>query len=378
MPQYTHPERNVKLLQIYNSAPHYRESIFRLLDSTFDCDYIFGMSKGDIVQMDTSFLKGKVTKVNNKRLPGNFYWQEGVQKHLRKSYDTVIISGDTRCLSTWLFCIRARLFFRKKRVFFWTHGWYGKESRAETIMKKLFFGLPNGGMFLYGNYARKLMTGKGFDAEKLYVIHNSLAYEKQLEIRRSLKPDDVYEKHFVNDNPNLVFVGRLTVVKRLDMILLAMQKLRQDGRNYNLTLIGGGEQEDVLQAMAKELGLADNVWFYGPCYEEEQLGRLIYNADLCVSPGNVGLTAMHSMVFGTPVLTHNDFPRQMPEFEAVKEGETGGFFERDNVDSLSFALSGWFNVPGYDRERIREKCFAEIDQNWTPQYQVDVLKKHLI
>ena len=59
---------------MYNSAPHYRESIFRLVDNTFYCDYIFGMKMGDIKQMDTSFMKGTVTKVNNKRLPGNFYW----------------------------------------------------------------------------------------------------------------------------------------------------------------------------------------------------------------------------------------------------------------------------------------------------------------
>ena len=54
----------MKLLQVYNSAPHYRESIFRLVDSTFDCDYIFGMNMGDIKQMDTSFLNGIVTKIN--------------------------------------------------------------------------------------------------------------------------------------------------------------------------------------------------------------------------------------------------------------------------------------------------------------------------
>jgi len=333
---------------------------------------------GDIKQMDTSFMKGKVTKVNNKRLPGSLYWQEGVQKYLRQGYDTFIILGDTRCLSTWLFCIRARLFYPKKRIFFWTHGWYGKESRTEKALKKLFFRLPNGGIFLYGNYARQLMISEGFNADKLYVIHNSLAYERQLDIRKSLKLDDVYQKHFANDNPNLVFVGRLTKVKHLDMILNAMQKLKHSGENYNLTLIGGGEQKDELQAKAKELGLTDSVWFYGPCYDEEQLGHLIYNADLCVSPGNVGLTAMHSMVFGTPVLTHNDFPWQMPEFEAIKEGETGGFFERENVDSLCSALSGWFKVSGDNREQIREKCFAEIDQNWTPQFQIEVLKKHLI
>lgn len=368
----------MRLLHIYNSAPHYRESVFRLVDNTFDCDYIFGMSMGDIKQMDTSFLEGRVTKVNNKRLPGNFYWQVGVQKHLREGYDTFIILGDTRCLSTWLFCIRARLFFRKKRIFFWTHGWYGKENRIEKVLKKLFFRLPNGGVFLYGNYARQLMISEGFDADRLYVIHNSLAYERQLEIRQSLKQDDVYQNHFANDNPNLIFVGRLTKVKHLDMILQAMQMLKQKGKSYNLTLIGGGEQKEELQAKTEELGLTDCVWFYGPCYDEEQLGHLIYNADLCVSPGNVGLTAMHSMVFGTPVLTHNDFKWQMPEFEAIHEGITGAFFEIDNMDSLANAIEDWFKLKEGKRKEVRQACFHEIDTQWTPQYQLEVLKRHLL
>jgi len=368
----------MKILQIYNSAPHYRESIFRQIDNSFDCDYVFGKSMGDIKQMDTSFLKGNVTKVDNKYFLGPFYWQKGVQKFVKKGYDTYIILGDTRCLSTWLFCIRARLFFPKKRVFFWTHGWYGKESTLERILKKLFFRLPNGGIFLYGNYARELMIKEGFDANKLYVIHNSLAYEKQLEIRRSLKSDDVYQKHFANNNPNLVFVGRLTKVKHLDLVLQSLKRLKAEGILFNFTMIGGGEQEDELRALTKALAIEDNVWFYGPCYDEGQLGHLIYNADLCVSPGNVGLTAIHSMVFGTPVLTHNDFAWQMPEFEAIKEGETGGFFVRDDVDSLAEKISAWFSVEKYDRERIRQNCFKEIDQNWTPQFQLGVLKSNLL
>ena len=367
----------MKLLQIYNSAPHYRESIFRLIDSTFDCDYVFGRSMDDIKQMDTSLLKGRVTKVENKYLQGRFYWQKGVQKYLRHNYDRFIILGDTRCLSTWLFCIRARLFYPMRRVFFWTHGWYGKERRIERVLKKLFFRLPNGGIFLYGNYAKKLMIKEGFDEDKLFVIHNSLAYERQLEIRQSLTVDNVYRDHFDNCNPNLIFVGRLTKVKHLDMILLAMQKLKQNGKLYNLTLIGGGEQIETLQTMSKALGLEDNVWFYGPCYDEFQLGQLIYNADLCVSPGNVGLTAIHVMVFGTPVVTHNDFPWQMPEFEAIKDGATGAFFERDNVDSLAEAIEHWLGANADRRMEVRKACFLEIDTQWTPQFQLEVLKKHL-
>ena len=130
--------------------------------------------------------------------------------------------------------------------------------------------------------------------------------------------------------------------------------------------------------MTENLGLSDRVWFYGACYDEAELSKMIYNADLCVSPGNVGLTAMHSMVFGTPVVTHNDFAHQMPEFEAIRVGETGCFFEEGNVDSLALNISIWFETHENQREEVRKACYKEIDTQWTPRFQIDVLKKHLL
>lgn len=95
--------------------------------------------------------------------------------------------GETRALSTWLFCVLARIFKSKKKVYFGSHGWYGKETKLESLVKKLEFKLPNGGIFTYGDYARKLMIQEGFNPNKIYPIHNSLAYDQQIEIRKSLK-----------------------------------------------------------------------------------------------------------------------------------------------------------------------------------------------
>ena len=265
-----------------------------------------------------------------------------------------------------------------KRLYFWTHGWYGKESLIDKWVKKCFFHLAGGGVFLYGNYARELMIKEGFDGNMLYVIHNSLAYDRQLAIRQNLCENEIYHSYFNNDNKNLIFVGRLTKVKKLDMIIKAMKLLKEQGKELNLVLIGDGAIREDLQTLAQELGLIDNVWFYGACYDEQQLGNLIYNADLCVSPGNVGLTAMHVMVYGTPVITHNDFSHQMPEFEAIHDGETGTFFQRDDIQSLADGICRWVETKGSEREQVRQACFREIDSQWTPQFQIEVLKKHLL
>ena len=367
----------MRLCLIYNFAQHYRTGIFKLIDGEYDCSFVFGNEYLDVKKMDYSLLKGEVTEVPSKRLIGGWLYRPGIQRLLSEEYDCFLILGESRVLSTWLFCIRARLFYPNKRVYFWSHGWYGKENSAEKLIKKVFLRLPNGGVFLYGNYARDLMIREGFNPKKLYTIHNSLAYDEQLKVRASLSKLPIYWDHFRNHNPNLFFVGRLTPIKKLDLILKAMSLLKEKGHNYNLTFIGDGDVRKEMEVLSSKLCLDANVWFYGPCYDEKTLGEMIYNADLCVSPGNIGLTAMHSLVFGTPAITHDDFPHQMPEFEAIREGETGTFFKNGSVESLAEGISRWFEQHKDDREAVRLACMKEIDENWTPYFQLSVLSEHL-
>ena len=128
--------------------------------------------------------------------------------------------------------------------------------------------------------------------------------------------------------------------------------------------------------VAKE-GLTDNIWFYGACFDENANAELVYNADLCVAPGNIGLTAMHVMMFGCPAISHNSFKWQMPEFESIKPGETGDFFEYDNVEDLTRCISEWFRSKKDCREKVREACYKEIDDYWNPHYQLNLLKRVL-
>ena len=158
------------------------------------------------------------------------------------------------------------------------------------------------------------------------------------------------------------------------MLLDAEYLLAKKGQNYNVVFVGDGDERQVLEKKVLELGLSNFVWFYGACYDEEENARLIYNADLCVSPGNVGLTAIHSLTFGTPVLTHDNFTWQMPEFEVIKEGNTGSFFMQDNVDSLAMQIDNWFQTNRSNRDDIRKACYEVIDSEWNPYYQMKVFK----
>lgn len=361
----------MKLCIIYNFSQKYREGIYKLLDAQYDCHWVFGKNNTDIKGLDDSVLKD-VTYIDNVWIKP-FYYQKGVVS-LMKKYDTFLMLGELFCISTWMMLILAKTICPDKRIYIWSHGWYGKENKIKLWMKQAFFSMADA-VLLYGNHAKDVARNCGYKKDNLYVIHNSLDYDKQLELRKLMTENGMYAQHFGNTDPVLLFIGRLTQVKRLDLLLKAVAKLKNSGTSCNVVLVGNGETKDELSKLAEDLNVIDNVWFYGACYDEKENAQLVYNADVCVAPGNVGLTAMHSMVYGTPVITHNDFAWQMPEYEAIIPNETGDFFERDNVDSLADCIVKWIDSHKEEREIIRKKCYSEIDNNWTPIFQMNVIKQ---
>jgi glycosyltransferase involved in cell wall biosynthesis len=197
-------------------------------------------------------------------------------------------------------------------------------------------------------------------------------------LRESLKPSSLYQSHFGNNNKNIVFIGRLTKVKRFDLLIDAISKLNKRGEFVNVTFVGDGVERQNMERRVNELGIQNQVWFYGACYDEGINAELIYNADLCVSPGNIGLTAMHVMMFGCPAITNDDFNHQMPEFEAILEGESGTFFKAGDSSSLSDCISQWFRIHNNDRESVRQSCYKVINSKWNPHNQISILKKILL
>lgn len=364
-----------KLCILFSHASSYREPIYRLIDRTYRCDWHFSDEEGGVPRFDTNIFER--VAVHKHRRFGRFHWIDGINGLLAKRENkTFLMLAGTVDLSCWLFFLRAKLFYPKKKIYLWGHGWYGKETRMEAFIKRLIFNSVSG-IFVYGNYARQLMIGNGIDGRKIFVLHNSLNYAEQLDLRGKIKRSLVYESHFGNTDPNLIFIGRLTAVKKLDQVIRALAALKDRGVSCNLTFIGDGPMKETLIRLADDLDLRDRVWFYGACYDEKTNAELIYNADLCVAPGNVGLTAIHAMMFGCPVVSHNDFKWQMPEFESIVPGVTGDFFERDCVESLVSAIGRWLREKTSCREEVRSSCFREIDTQWNPGFQIEVIMNNL-
>ena len=359
---------------ITNIGAHYRFSIFSAMGKAFACHFYLGNKvETPIKTFDYDKLEGYRQTLKNIYL-GHFYWQRGSVRLIFKPYHYYIVDGEPFCLSSWAILLFAKLM--GKKTIAWTHGWYGREGKAKRLIKKCFFSLHSA-LMVYSEYAIGLMQKEGIPRSKMYCIANSMDSDRERAIREQLACSDIYRQHFLNDNPTIIYCGRIQKLKRLELLVDCAAAFKEEGRPVNIVFVGKDVEQVHIDQYAKDKNVADSVWMYGPCYDDEVLGQLFYNAHVCVSPGNVGLTAIHSLTFGCPVVTHNNFAYQMPEFESIRQGETGTFFEQGNAKSLKQEIEYWICADVDKREQTRRKAFDEIDRKWNIHYQLEVIKKVL-
>lgn len=366
-----------RLCAIFNYAPHYRLPIFEELEKEFDCDFYFGNKiNTNIKKIDYSNLKGFKKELKN--YYGQYFMLRKSAWRLAFKSDVklYLISWEPLNISLWFFLILCAVL--GKKVYSWQHGISKTQVSNKFLILEKFFMKLKSGTFLYGNFARNNMIRLGFKPSKLFLIYNSLDYLKHISLRNTIKKENIYTKYFKNNDPVLLFIGRLTPVKKLDMIVDVHKKLLDEKILCNVVFIGDGEMKDKLETKISSKGLDKRTLFTGALYDEKKIANYLSHADVCISPGNVGLTAIHSLSYGLPVITNDNFETQMPEFESVEKGVTGDFFEEDNINSLKNVILNWLLFSKTNREKIRLKCFEIIDNKYNPIHQVDIIKRTIL
>lgn len=384
--------KKAKIAHIIWWIPHYRVSIFRRLCQHQGMD--FTVYAGDNTQVvggncvasanevgEMEGIKWKQLKsVRIKHWPFKDYeWQpEAVKLVLTEDLDAVIFLGG-HSLSNILAKFICR--FRGIKVIDWGMGVRGPEKKIKWFFRKLQGKLAQARL-IYGKFASDWYIQNGFKKERVFTVRNSLNYEEHLKIRKYLSKDNIQEIRtklgITTDQSRLIFYsGRLQKNKELDVLIDSIKIFDIKGLDVKAILIGDGQEENKLKEYAKKVGVFDKIIFYGANYNEETLGKLIMASDLCVVPGAIGLTAIHSMVFGVPVLTHeNKFYVHGPEVEAIIEGKTGGFFRRNDPNDLAIKIEKLL-YPRPAKEIMSAECMKVVDDSFNPFYQEKIIVKCL-
>ncbi|MET1018121.1 MAG: glycosyltransferase [Leifsonia flava] len=134
----------------------------------------------------------------------------------------------------------------------------------------------------------------------------------------------------------ILFVGRVTGEKQIDVLLKAMTLLPAE-LDAKLEIVGGGDQFKNLQHLSRELGIADRVTFRG-YVTDEQLREAYSRASVFAMPSIAELQSiatMEAMASALPVVAANAMA--LPHL--VHDGVNGHLFEPSNPDDLAAKLT---------------------------------------
>jgi glycosyltransferase involved in cell wall biosynthesis len=345
---------------------HYRAALVRELRSNEDYAYDWFADDhdeyGNIPVLDLT-ADPRFHRCPRVMIFGRFTWQFGtIRAALLGDFDAYIFEGDAQFISSWIGAVLARV--RGKRVLFWSHGWTRLDTGLKRIVRLSFYRLAHG-LLLYGDRAKRIGIGFGLPSETLYVMFNSLDVDGQHILMDSITPEEtsaLRSELFGEDTaPIVIATARLTRKKRFDLLIRALGVLMRKGVRVQLLLVGDGPARRELERLAVREGVI--AAFTGACYDDSRLARYFSLAAATVSPGDVGLTCMHSLGFGVPVITHGDADSQMPEWEAIVPGLTGDTFAKDDHEDLARKIERWTRSASVD-PATRHACLARVSERY--------------
>ncbi|KKG86211.1 hypothetical protein DU57_02580 [Methanosarcina mazei] len=179
-------------------------------------------------------------------------------------------------------------------------------------------------------------------SSRIHVIPNGINFEY---IQR-------YQKHLSIKKPALLYMGLLSRIKGVDVLLNAMPIIVKEEPDVHLYIAGSGSEYENLVKIVEDLNLVNHVTFLGFVSGIEKYS--FYNSiDICILPSiyeSFGIVSLEAMACGKPVIASNT--GGIPD--VVEDGKTGLLFEPSNFGDLAKKI-----ITLLGDETLREKMGEE-------------------
>jgi len=276
----------------------------------------------------------------------------GVIPALIRYQPDVIISGEfgLRTIFAWLYCK-----FWNKTLIIWSEDTIHHAAGASRMQNRLrhFLARRSDGFLAWGKAAERYLLSLGVPQERIWYCAQSVDNVYWRSQAESVDRGGLKTQLGLKGNV-VLFVGRLIHRKGVEILLRSWSKLPEEIQSRNsLLIVGGGEQEEALRVMSKELGCM-NTFFAGP-KKPADLGAYYGIADLFVLPSLLevwGLVVNEAMAAGLPVLCSKTAGCAE---ELIVEDITGHTFDPSDVEELSRLINHWLmNGPETPDRTIQE------------------------
>ena len=256
---------------------------------------------------------------------GPFQWQRGMSLRGLLKGDVIVICGDIHVISTIWLAIKAKM--RGVKVIWWGHH---KSSTSTEFRVRIRLAIARFLSDIFLAYTRtgvEYLGSKGFRKGFVFATGNTI---DQKPIRDAMAncsaPDPFHGK------VGLLCCSVLREKVRLDLAIKAMADRKLE--NVVLAVIGDGPLKAKYEEIAKEYGVEERIIWVGETRDQHVMAPWFLNAKAFVYPGSVGLSILHAMSYGLPVVVHDNAEHQMPEYEVMENGRIGYCFREGDVNDL--------------------------------------------
>lgn len=211
-----------------------------------------------------------------------------------------------------------------------------KATLKRQILSRLFkhisafVAIGHGNVEFYESY--------GVPKEKIFLAPYAVDNEFFISTSRELvsrKNELRVELGIRNDQPVILFVGKLSKVKAPTDLLKAFAQVRKC-RAASLIFVGDGELRAQLEELARRLSIADVI--FAGFRNQSEIGKFYAMADVFVLPSVFepwGLVVNEAMCFGLPVIVSDCVGAAR---DMVRDGINGHVYHAGDVNSLADTL----------------------------------------
>lgn len=187
-------------------------------------------------------------------------------------------------------------------------------------------------------FTKNLAINCGVNADKITVINPGVNPIENLD-KKSIQQ---VESLLKIKSPRLITVSRLDKRKNHEKVIMALRNLKQVYPNIVYICIGGGEEEENIKKLVKELNLESQVMFFKEISFNLK-NALLASSDIFVMPSIIhkksiegfGIVYLEAAQYGVPSLGGKDGGAS----DAIKHEHTGLICDGNNLDEVYSSLN---------------------------------------
>jgi glycosyltransferase involved in cell wall biosynthesis len=234
-----------------------------------------------------------------------------------------------------LFPTKLAATIKRKPLYSTWHEVWGKEYWDEYLGKFSFVGfwieklaskMPDT-IIANSKHTERLFKDK-LGEKDIKVVTNGIDFEHISKIKPNRKSSD------------LIYVGRLVAYKQANLLVESLASLKKDKIKLKATIIGKGPEKKKLVALAKKLGVSNQVRWLHSLEIDEVYGHM-KASKLFILPSRregFGIVAIEAMANGTPVIINN--VQSNAARDLVVKGVNGFRFSSNTNDNLTALIKG--------------------------------------